>query len=90
MLPQGTPPYIRTLTAAVTRQVSGGAELAAVARGLQAIGILSCLLLGLPPSACPCLHMLTHEVLREGVTTTVHDLVAHAGRDLYPGTDAAA
>ena len=90
MLPRGTPPYVRALTAAVTRRISGDAELEAVARGLQAIGVLSCMVLGLPPSACPCLHMLTHEVLKAGVTTTVHHLVAQAGRDLYPDTGVAA
>ncbi|MEV0714750.1 hypothetical protein [Asanoa sp. NPDC050611] len=91
LLPPGTPPLVRDLTEKIVARAPLGWDdsIKTIVHGLQATGIFLCMVQLLPPEACPCLHMLTHEVTEDAVKGAVEDLVAEARRDLEPRQGAA-
>jgi hypothetical protein len=63
-------------------------KLAAIARGLQIIGIWMCLVQDLPLDRCPCLQMFSVTLVRERIEQEIKDLLDATQRDLqYRLTD---
>jgi hypothetical protein len=57
-------------------------KLAAIARGLQVIGIWMCLVQELPLERCPCLQMLSVALVKERIEQEIKDLLDATQRDL--------
>jgi hypothetical protein len=63
-------------------------KLAAIARGLQVIGIWMCLVQDLPLERCPCMRMFSVTLVRERIEQEIKDLLDATQRDLqYRLTD---
>jgi hypothetical protein len=57
-------------------------KLAAIARGLQVIGIWMCLVQDLPLERCPCMRMFSVTLVRERIEQEIKDLLDATQRDL--------
>ena len=84
MLPPETPRFYRKLAEKVAEKVPlpWDSHLAAVARGLQVIGIYECIIKGLPATSCACLQMMGSELLSDSINERVQELLEITSRDL--------
>ena len=69
MLPSETPRFCRKFVEKVAAKVPlpWDSHLAAVARGLQIIGIYECIIKGFPVTSCACLQMMGSELLSDSI-----------------------